>query len=119
MQLRQHGNTKRVKIVKEITVSPKRGAKNRKAFICHNSAQEKSQLTPFQTLLMFVEEELSWKEYEIIRTIVKKPFPCYSIIKKAKRKCYPDPGLYCVLVVTLQGVLNHISKRLLIFAIKY
>lgn len=45
---------------------------------------------------MFVEADLSRRQYEIIRSASKELYPYYSVLKKAKRDCYPPKESYKV-----------------------
>lgn len=118
MMLRAGGNIHASKIVKDIIKSPNRATKYRKAYI-NRSVQERSQLSQLQALSMFVEANLSRRQYEIIRTSDKKLFPRYAILQKAKEDCYPIRESYTVTAtcaeVNLQDLLNHTIERLTLY----
>lgn len=105
------------KIIKEITSSPKRAGKYKRAYSI-TLQEDKTQLTTLSALAMFVEAGLSRRQYEIIRNTNKKLYPCYSVLQKAKMECYPDKESYHVTencaAVALQHLLDHTVTRLLI-----
>ncbi|XP_069685850.1 uncharacterized protein [Periplaneta americana] len=118
MKLRACGKPDASKVLKEITKSPKRATKYRKAY--SSSLQEKrGQLSPLQALSMFVEAGLSRRQYEIVRASDKTLYPCYSVLQKAKKDCYPVPESYQVTAtcaeINLQDLLNHTVARLLLY----
>ncbi|KAK9754295.1 hypothetical protein QE152_g1299 [Popillia japonica] len=81
------------KVLRDISNSPTRASAYRKAY---SKADETiSPLTPFQALKMFVEADLTRRQYEIIRETNKKHFPCYDLLISAKKECYPKESL-CV-----------------------
>lgn len=69
-------------ILKQIMTSPKRATKLKKAYKTVQEDKEK-QLTPLSALSIFVEAELSRRQYEIIRSASKKLYPSYSVLQKA------------------------------------
>lgn len=118
MKLRATGNLDASKVIKDITESLNRATKYRKAFISR-SVQERSQLSPLQALSIFVEANLSRRQYEIIRTNDKKLYPCYSILQRAKKDCYPIRESYKIIAtcaeINLQDLLNHTIERLTLY----
>lgn len=105
-------------ILKQIMNSPTRATKLKKAYKTVQDDKEKK-LTPLSALSVFVEADLTRRQYEIIRSASKKLFPSYSILQKAKSDCYPPKESYevtetCV-QVNLQDVLNHTATRLLTY----
>lgn len=68
---------------------------------------------------MFVEANLTRKQYEVIRSSVKKIYPSYSLIQKEKLKCYPDKESYRVnetcAEIRLQNLLDLTVKRFCFF----
>lgn len=117
MNLRKSGNLEGAKVVADITKTPTRGAKYRKAFKV--AERLRRQLTPVQALALFIEANLSRKQYEIIRNSDKKLYPCYTLIQRAKQECYPIREAYHVTATTaevrLQSLLNHTAQRLLLY----
>lgn len=79
--------------------------------------KDKTQLTTLRALAMFVEADLSRRQYEIIRSTNKKLYPCYKMLQKAKINCYPDKESYQVTdtcaEINLQNLLDHTVTRLL------
>ncbi|CAG4918412.1 unnamed protein product [Colias eurytheme] len=84
VELRKSGKRDASEILKEITSTPTRASKYKKAF--SKSTREKTSLTPIQALLMFVEADLTRRQYEIVRNSNKKFFPCYTQLQKAKQE---------------------------------
>lgn len=118
MKLRASKKCEAAKVLQDITCSPTRTKKYRKAF--SNSLQEeRKSISILKALSIFIEARLSRRQYEIITTSDKKLFPCYSLIQKAKKDCYPTPEAYTVseksAEVNLQYLLDHTAKRLLIY----
>ncbi|CAH0560552.1 unnamed protein product [Brassicogethes aeneus] len=76
----------------------------------------KKQLT---ALSVFVEADLSRRQYEIVRSTSQKLYPSYSILQKAKSDCYPPKESYEVTEtcaqINLQELLNHTTIRLLTY----
>lgn len=66
-------------------------------------------------LAMFMEADLSRRQYKIIRSTSKKIYPSYSLPQKAKNDCYPPKEVYEVTEtcaeINLQGLLNHTVER--------
>lgn len=105
-------------ILKDIAASPTRATKLKKAYKTTQEYKVK-QLTPLSALSIFVEADLSRKQYEIIRTANKKLYPSYSTLQSAKSYCYPPKESYEVTEtcaqVNLQSLLNHTVTRLLTY----
>lgn len=120
MKLRETGNVDGSKVVKDVISSPTRGAKYREALNRSRSRlQEKTRLSPIQALSIFVEASLTRKQYEIIRTSDKRLYPCYSVLQKIKKECYPATEAFRVTAtcaeIELQALLNHTSERLILY----
>lgn len=117
VKLRCEGKADASNMIKNLTKSPNRANKYRKALI-QSQKQQIQQLTPVEALSMFVEAGLSRKQYEIIRNFNKKIYPCYTLLQKAKKDCYPVQESYRITAtcaeVNLQDVLNHTASRLLL-----
>lgn len=118
VKLRCEGKADASNVIKNLTKSPTRAKKYRKALI-ESQKEQNQQLTPVEALSMFVEAGLSRKQYEIIRSFKnKKSYPCYTILQKAKKDCYPVQESYRITAtcaeVNLQDVLNHTASRLLL-----
>ncbi|XP_057654572.1 uncharacterized protein LOC130892899 [Diorhabda carinulata] len=88
-ELRISGQRDASEILKQITcTTPKRATKYKKAF-CDSKTKEVESLTVTKALAMFVDADLTRRQYESIRVTNKKFFPCYSLLQKAKQMCYP------------------------------
>lgn len=89
VELGKSGKKDASNVLKDITSTPTRATKYKKAFYRTKSRSEQPSLRPMQALQMFVDAELTQGQYEIIRNTNKKFFPCYSALQKAKKKIYP------------------------------
>lgn len=89
VELEKSGKRDASFILKDILSSPKRASKFKKAYNRKKSTH--SPLTPMKALQMFIDADLTKGQYEIIRKTNMKFFPCYSILQKAKKQCYPPP----------------------------
>lgn len=73
-------------------------------------------LTPLQALSMFVEADLTRRQYEIIRNTNKSLYPCYDVLLKAKKECYPPKD--CIRITStcaessLQSLIDNTITRL-------
>lgn len=114
MILHTDGKRSASKVFKEITNSPTRASKYRKAYTKSNETVVP--LTPFQALKMFVEADLTKRQYEIIRATNKGHYPCYELLLKAKQECYPPKTTLRVTStcteMTLQSLIDHTVMRL-------
>lgn len=100
-------------VIKNMSESPTRAAKYRKAFQTSETITVKKR-TPVQVLAMFAEANLSRGWYEIIQRATMGILPCYSLVQKAKEKSYPktiNVTESCA-EVNLQDLLDHTSLRL-------
>src|ERR1700712_4908223 len=116
MKLRESGKTDASKVVKDLTKSHRRATKYVTAMKRSQNEQEQpSQLSPLQALSMFIEAGLTKAQYEIIRNTNKRFFPCYSLVQKAKKECYPEiqrvTETYAEIQV--QKLMDHTARRLL------
>ncbi|CAI6377795.1 unnamed protein product [Macrosiphum euphorbiae] len=72
--------------------------------------------TQQEALAIFVEGHFTRKQWEVIQSASKNIYPCYSIIKDAKKECYPDKESTIVTEtcseVELQALLDHTASRL-------
>lgn len=116
MKLRETGRTDAAKVVQDLTNSPTRAKKYRAALKIANTKTPR-QLTPIQALSMFTEAGLTRSQYEIVRASNKNFFPCYTILQKTKKDCYPKPEAYRITStcaeVDLQALLDHTASRLI------
>jgi hypothetical protein len=113
MSQRAAGNADVSAVMKNISESPTRAARYRKAFEASQTVRIKK-LTPSQALAIFIEANLSRRQYEIIQGANKEIYPCYSILQKAKEECYPKVihVTESCAEVNLQDLLDHTSLRL-------
>ena len=83
------------------------------------SSEPQQPLTSRQALKMFVEADLSRRQYEIIRATNTKFYPSYEVLLKAKEECYPSKESLRVTATCaesdLQSLLNHTIIRLSIY----
>lgn len=117
MKLRASGKADVSKIVKDFVASPKRATRYRRAFV-KSLKETRKQLSPLQAFFMFVEANLSRKQYKTIRSNSDKTlFLCYPILLKAKKEAYPLQKSYRVTTIcaeiNLQDLLDHTVARLL------
>ncbi|XP_021703892.1 uncharacterized protein LOC110677210 [Aedes aegypti] len=118
MSLRASGNTAAAEIVKDISKIPSQAGVFQKALkeIETPSAKKHS---PSEALALFIEADLTKKQWELLHASNKTLYPCYSTLKNAKGQCYPDEQYISVtensFEVKLQGLLNHTSSRLSLY----
>lgn len=105
------------KVLKEITNSPTRATKYKKC--CNKESESIAPLSPFEALQMFVEADLTRRQYEIIRATNPRHYPCYDLLLKAKQECYPPESALRVSAtcaeMELQSLLDHTITRLSIY----
>jgi len=110
------GNTDVAKVIKEITATPTRANKYRKVFKSASKKVMVKKYTLQEALALFVEGDFTRKQWELIQSNNKNIYPCYSLIQKAKKKCYPDKESIKVTENTaeiqLQALLDHTALRL-------
>lgn len=115
MTQRAEGNKDASKIIKAITLTPTRATKLQKIMSSTDLNKIKKH-TPSEALAIFVEGDFSRRQWEILHSANKNIYPCYSLIKKAKKDCYPDEQSMRVTEtcaeVKLQDLLDHTSLRL-------
>lgn len=115
VELRKSGKRDASRLLQDITSSPTRATKYKKAFDASKCGKS-SRLTPMEALKMFINADLTRGQYEVIRNTNKKFFPCYSLIQEAKNKCYPPPETVTVTSTCaetqLQPLIDITVKRL-------
>lgn len=116
VELGKSGKKDASNVLKDITSTPTRATKYKKAFYLTKSSKKKPSLTSMQALQMFVDADLTQGQYEIIRKTNPNFFPCYSALQKAKKKCYP-PQESCTITSTsaeaqLQPLIDVTVRRL-------
>lgn len=115
MSQRAKGNKDASKIIKDMTLSPTRATKFRKAISTANK-----KYSPSEALSIFVEGDFTRRQWEIIHSANSSVFPCYSIIKKTQKKeCYPKEQSITVTEtcaeILLHDLLDHTSSRLCMY----
>ena len=78
MNHRAEGNVNVSTIIRSISKTPTRAAKYRKTFKASKTSVAIERHTSSQALAMFVEANLTRKQYEVIQAANKKIYPCYS-----------------------------------------
>lgn len=81
-------------------------------------------MTPQEALSMFIEADLSKKQYEVkkfqkvIRSLSPSVYPCYTKLQEAKKDCYPDKESFhvteTVAEIKLQKLMDHTVSRLFV-----
>nr|XP_022901971.1 uncharacterized protein LOC111414763 [Onthophagus taurus] len=116
MKLRETGKVDASRVVKDLTKSPKRAKKYVTAMKKASDVQPR-QLSPLRALSMFTEAGLTRAQYERVRETNKSFFPCYSILQRVKRECYPVQEAFRVTEtcaeVELQKLMDHTASRLI------
>ncbi|XP_050504471.1 uncharacterized protein LOC126883234 [Diabrotica virgifera virgifera] len=111
------GNVDVSKVMKEITSTPTRAKKFRKAISSAKKEPIAGKYTPQEALALFIEGNFTRRQWELIQGGRKEIYPCYSILQKAKKECYPAEDSIQVtetsFEVELQALLNHTTLRLL------
>lgn len=116
MSLRAVGQAQASKLLHEITsTSPKRASRYRKAYVKSLDAQP---MSGEDALSVLVDAKLSRHQYNIIRMSAPEKFPSYKKVQAAKKDCYPKREYITVTStcaeVTLQALLDHTAKRLIL-----
>lgn len=111
------GNTDTSKVLKEITATPTRATKFRKIISSAKKDHMTKKYTPREALALFVEGDFTRRQWELIQGERKDVYPCYSLIQKAKKECYPKEESIKVtetsFEVDLQALLDHTALRLI------
>lgn len=119
MKLRKTGETEASKIVKVLTKSPRRAKKYAaamKKIITEEDKEVGTKLGHLRALFMYTEARLTQAQYEIVRETNPGFYPCYSILQKLKKECYPEIHRITETCaeVRVQSLMDHTTKRLLI-----
>lgn len=112
---RASGNVTASKMINEMTSTPTRAKKFKK--IIDSSKENKiTKLSVEKSLSLFIDGGFSRRQWELLHSTCKEVFPCYTIIRDAKKVCYPKPEYVRVTEtsaeVELQGLLDHTTTRL-------
>lgn len=114
--LQKGGNRNASQVLKDISNSPTRASTYKKSIY---ETQKVASMTPQQALLMFVEADLSKRQYEIIRATNKSFFPSYDLLLKAKQECYPPKETIRITATCvesdLQCLMNLTVRRLSLY----
>lgn len=116
MKLRKVGKIDASKVIKNLTKSPRRAKKCVMAMRKGIRAQDQPrQLSPLNALSMFVEAGLTKAQYERVRETNKSFFPCYSVLQKVKKECYPEIHRVTETCaeVRVQKLMDHTANRLI------
>lgn len=112
---RKSGNLEASKIIKDVTATPTRASKFKKALVGAQKMSIKKH-SALEALSLFIECDLTKRQYEILHESNKNIYPCYSLIKEEKKNCYPREESMRVTEtcaeVHLQDLLNHTASRL-------
>lgn len=109
------GNASASKMIKVITASPTRAKKYKKLIKTAHSPKTAKHTTE-EALSIFVEGGFTRSQWELLHETNKGVFPCYTLIREAKKDCYPEQESMRVTEtcaeVLLQGLLDHTVTRL-------
>ncbi|KAL4720247.1 hypothetical protein ACJJTC_019235 [Scirpophaga incertulas] len=109
------GNKVSSKMIKEITSTPTKAKKFRR-IISSEKDHDKMKYTPQEALSLFVEGNFTRSQWNLLQGGRKDIYPCYSLLQKAKKECYPDDESITVTEthfnVELQALLDHTALRL-------
>lgn len=115
MSHRAAGNPAAADLIKQVTETPTRASKIKKKLVMSEKSEIRKH-TPTEALGILIDAELTKNQYEVIRDANKKVYPCYSLVKNAKKECYPAEDSIVVSEtvseVKLQALLDHTSSRL-------
>lgn len=101
------------KIIQDITKSPTRATKIRKAVASSSERTTTKKHSPEEALAIFVETNLSKSQYEVIQQANKDVYPCYKSVQIAKQDCYPVRIVHETYAeVKLQDLVDHTTRRL-------
>lgn len=117
MKLRKAGKVDASKVVRDLTKSPRRANRYIKAMRKSGQIQDQpTQLSPLDALAMFTEAGLTKAQYERVRETNKKFFPCYSVLQKVKKDCYPEIHRVTETCaeIQVQKLMDHTASRLLL-----
>ncbi|CAH0560531.1 unnamed protein product [Brassicogethes aeneus] len=113
MTQRAAGNIDVAKVIQDVTKSPTRATKFRKAAIIGSKTMTTKKHTPEGALGIFVEANLTVSQYKVIRQANKDVYPCYTYVQRAKQDCYPPKNVSeTVAEVKLQDLVDHTTSRL-------
>lgn len=117
IKLRSIGKRDASHVLKDIISTPKWATKYKRAYTkSQQPAEGQTKIEPLSALAMFVEAGISRRQYDIISR-QKLLYPCYSVLQKAKKDCYPVKEAYkvtdtCAEIIR-QSLLDHTAARLI------
>ncbi|KAL4705530.1 hypothetical protein ACJJTC_005362, partial [Scirpophaga incertulas] len=119
MKLREKGKVEASRIVKDLTKSPRRARKYAAAMKKSTLEEEQDKimkLKHFRALFMYTEAGLTQAQYEIVRDTNPSFYPCYTILQKLKKECYPTIHRVTETCaeVTVQNLMDHTAQRLIL-----
>lgn len=114
MSQRAAGNADAAAVIRETLKSPTRATKFRKAAaIGSQTTTTIKKHSPEGALIIFVEANMTYAQYEVIHQANKDVYPCYTYVQRAKQACYPPRSVTeTVAEVKLQDLVNHTTARL-------
>lgn len=117
MSERAAGNKDLSQLIKQASVTPTRATKFRKIINSAEKCIKSGKLSVTQALIKYVEADLTRKQYNIIRKGQEDIYPCYSLLQRDKKECYPK-DIYvseAIAEVTVQNLLDHTVQRLCLY----
>lgn len=116
MSLRAGGNSNASTVIRNMVSSSDKVFESQAENSRRQKIKDIQPLTVEQSLSVFINANLTRKQYNIIRNASPKVYPCYSLLQKAKEKCYPKKDAYRVTEscseIKLQDILDHTATRL-------
>ncbi|CAG9834500.1 unnamed protein product [Diabrotica balteata] len=108
------GNKHASKMIKEITSTPTKAKKIRK-IISSKKDHVEMKYTPQEVLSLFVEGNFTRNQWTLLQIERKYIYPCYSLLQKVNKECYPDEDKITVTEtifnVELKALLDHTALR--------
>lgn len=117
MSERAAGNNDLSQLIKQATMSPTRASKYRTIISSAEKYTKSDKLTVTKALIKYVAADLTREQYNIIRIGLEDIYPCYSLLQREKKVCYPK-DIYVSETkaeVTLQNLLDHTTQRLCLY----
>lgn len=117
MSERAAGNNDLSKLIQQASVTPTRATKFRKIISSAEKCSKSGQLTVTKALMKYVEADLTRKQYNVIRSGQEDIYPCYSLLQRAKKECYPKDVIVSEVKAeaTVQNLLDHTGERLCLY----
>lgn len=117
MSERAAGNNDLSEIIKQASVTPTRATKFRKIITSAEKCLKSGKLSATKALIKFVEADLTRKQYNVIRNGLEDIYPCYSLLQREKKECYPKDihVSESIAEASLQNLLDHTTRRLCLY----